>query len=126
DAAELGRAGALKETRLIATADAKSVPSGASDMAHIVLTFDDNKLAGALYGAFDENLARLEQKLGIDISSRGNQLSIRGAADAAEHARKALDHLYDLVQKGTELTSSDVDGAVRLAQAADDQLSLPT
>ncbi len=41
-------------------------PSGASDMAHIVLTFDNNKLASALYGQFDENLARIEQKLGVD------------------------------------------------------------
>ena len=42
-------------------------------MAHIVLTFDNNKLASALYGQFDENLARIEQKLGVDIRSRGNQ-----------------------------------------------------
>ena len=51
-------------------------------MAHIVLTFDNNKLASALYGQFDENLARLEQKLGVDIRSRGNQLTIKGNAAA--------------------------------------------
>ncbi len=56
-------------------------------MAHIVLAFDDNKLASALYGQFDENLARLEQKLGVDIRSRGNQLTIKGSAPAAEQAR---------------------------------------
>ncbi len=48
-------------------------------MAHIVLTFDNNRLAIALYGQFDENLARIEQKLGVDVRSKGNQLSIRGA-----------------------------------------------
>ncbi len=104
----------------------KNAPSGASDMAHIVLTFDNNKLAGALYGPFDENLARLEQKLGVDIRSKGNQLSIKGESTAAEQARRALDYLYGLVQGGTELSASEVDGAVRLAQATDDQLSLPT
>jgi phosphate starvation-inducible protein PhoH and related proteins len=102
------------------------VPAGASDMAHIVLTFDNNKLAGALYGPFDENLARIEQKLGVDIRSKGNQLAIKGESTAAEQARRALDYLYGLVQGGTELSASEVDGAVRLAQAADDQLSLPT
>jgi phosphate starvation-inducible PhoH-like protein len=95
-------------------------------MAHIVLTFDNNKLASALYGQFDENLARIEQKLGLDIRSKGNQLSIRGDSAAAEQARRALDYLYGLLQKGAELAQSDVDGAIRMAVAADDQLSLPT
>ncbi len=103
-----------------------NTPSGASDMAHIVLTFDDNRLAGALYGQFDENLARLEQKLGVDIRSRGNQLTIRGSAAAAEQARRALDSLYEILQKGADIGQSDVDGAVRMAVAADDQLVLPT
>ena len=111
---------------MIATADLKQAPSGASDMAHIVLTFDNNKLASALYGQFDENLARLEQKLGVDIRSRGNQIAIKGTAPAAEQARRALDSLYAILQKGAEIAQSDVDGAIRMAMAADDQLTLPT
>ena len=109
-----------------AVTEVKSPPSGASDMAHIVLTFDNNKHASALYGQFDENLARLEQKLGVDIRSKGNQLSIKGDPTAAEQARRSLDYLYDLLQKGHELSPSEVDGAIRMAVAADDQLTLPT
>jgi len=111
---------------LVATADLKQAPSGASDMAHIVLTFDNNKHASALYGPFDENLARLEQKLGVDIRSRGNQVTIKGDAATAEQARRALDHLYGILQKGSHIAQSDVDGAIRMAIAADDQLTLPT
>ncbi|MCO5145708.1 MAG: PhoH family protein [Aquamicrobium sp.] len=95
-------------------------------MAHIVLTFDNNKHASALYGQFDENLARIEKKLGVDIRPKGNQLSIKGDPTAAEQARRALDHLYDLLQKGHDLSQSEVDGAIRMAVAADDQLTLPT
>jgi phosphate starvation-inducible PhoH-like protein len=95
-------------------------------MAHIVLTFDNNKLASALFGPFDENIARLEQKLEVDIRSKGNQLAIRGDAQAAEQARRALDYLYALLQKGADISKSDVDGAIRMAIAADDQLTLPT
>ena len=109
-----------------AATDVKQSPSGASDMAHIVLDFDSNKHASALYGQFDENLARIEQKLGVDIRSKGNQLSVKGDAVAADQARRALDYLYELLEKGHELTPSDVDGAVRMAIAADDQLTLPT
>ena len=109
-----------------AETDLKSAPAGASDMAHIVLTFDDNRHASALYGQFDENLARIEKKLGVDIRSKGNQLAIRGDPGAAEQARRALDYLYGLLQKGHELSQSEVDGAIRMAVAADDQLTLPT
>lgn len=104
----------------------KPGPQGASDMAHIVLTFDNNGLASALYGQFDENLARIEQKLGLDIRSKGNQLSIRGEPGAAEQARRALDYLYGLLQKGHDVSPSEVDGAIRISIAADDQLTLPT
>lgn len=103
---------------------------GASDMAHIVLTFDSNRLASALFGQFDENLAYIEQKLGIDLRSKSNQLVLRGEAVATAQARIVIDHLYSLLQKGHDLTTSDVDGALRMAATAtpvrDDQLSLPT
>jgi phosphate starvation-inducible PhoH-like protein len=111
---------------LSATTELKKAPSGASDMAHIVLTFDNNRHASALYGQYDQHLALIEQKLGVDISSRGNQLTIRGEPHAAEQARRALDHLYAMLQKGQDVAPSDVEGAVRLAIAADDQLTLPT
>ena len=111
---------------MTAATEMKKAPAGASDMAHIVLTFDNNKLASALYGQFDENIARIEQKLGVSIHSKGNQLAIRGDPAAAEQARRALDYLYGLLQGGAELSQSEVDGAVRMAIAADDQLVLPT
>ncbi|WP_185984001.1 PhoH family protein [Aureimonas mangrovi] len=100
--------------------------SGASDMAHIELTFDDNRLAGALFGQYDENLALIEQKLGVDARARGNKVELRGDALASEQARRALDYLYGRLQAGHELQRSDVEGAIRMAVAQDDQLVLPT
>ncbi|MGN8023349.1 PhoH family protein [Phyllobacterium sp. 22229] len=111
---------------MTATEKLKPAPSGASDLAHIVLTFDNNRLASALFGQFDENLARIEQKLGVDVRSKGNQLAIRGEPGATEQARRALDQLYEQLQKGHDISASDVDGALRMAIAADDQLTLPT
>ncbi len=111
---------------LTATGELEQLPAGASDMAHIVLTFDNNRLASVLYGQFDENLARIEQKLGVDIHSKGNQVTVKGPPSACEQARSALDYLYDLAQRGAEIDNSEVDGAIRMASAADNQLSLPT
>jgi len=109
-------------------AEAPATPvTGASDLAHIVLSFDNNDHARALYGQFDQNLALIEQRLGVDVRSKGNQVTIRGEPTATEQARRALDYLYDrLAAGGDEPDTSDVDGALRMAVAADDQLSLPT
>jgi phosphate starvation-inducible PhoH-like protein len=96
------------------------------DQAHIVVTFDDNRLMPALFGEFDRNLAQIEQSLGVDAAARGNQVSIRGSQEACTRARLALDILYGRLQEGHELSPGDVDGAVRLAEAAEAQLSLPT
>ncbi|MFD2238809.1 PhoH family protein [Aureimonas populi] len=100
--------------------------SGASDMAHIELSFDDNRLAGALFGQFDEHLALLEQKLGLDARARGNKVELRGDPVASEQGRRALDYLYERLQAGHEVHRSDVEGAIRMAVAQDDQLVLPT
>ena len=100
--------------------------AGASDLAHIVLTFDHNDQARALFGQFDQNLALIETRLGVDVRSRGNQVSIKGEPQATEQARRAMDHLYGLLQAGGDAPGpSDVEGALRMARAADDQLSLP-
>ncbi|MEX3011247.1 PhoH family protein [Hoeflea sp. TYP-13] len=100
--------------------------AGASDTTHIVLTFENNRLASELFGQFDQNLALIEQKLGVDARARGNQVSIQGDETSANQARRALDYLYDRLQEGEEVQTSDVEGAIRMSVAADDQLTLPT
>ena len=100
--------------------------TGASDKTHIVLTFENNRLAGELFGQFDQNLALIEQKLGVDARARGNQVSIQGEASAINQARRTLDYLYERLQDGDEVQASDVEGAIRMSVAADDQLTLPT
>jgi phosphate starvation-inducible protein PhoH and related proteins len=96
------------------------------DRAHVVVAFDDNRLIPALFGEFDQNLAMIEQRLGVDAAARGNQVTIRGEPEALNRARLALDILYGRLQKGDELVPGDVDGAIRMAEAADAQLSLPS
>jgi phosphate starvation-inducible protein PhoH and related proteins len=98
----------------------------ADDHAQIVVAFDDNRLIPALFGQFDQNLAMIEQRLGVDASARGNQVTIRGRPEARNRARLALDILYGRLQKGHDLGPGDIDGAIRMAEAADSQMSLPS
>ncbi len=97
-----------------------------TDVNHFVLTFENNRLASELFGQFDQNLKLLEQRLKIDATARGNSVSISGELMATNQARRALDFLYDRLLGGASVEASDVEGAIRMAVAADDQLTLPT
>ncbi len=96
-----------------------------TDANHFVLTFENNRLASELFGQFDQNLKLIEQKLNIDARARGNTVAISGEVEATNIARRALDYLYDRLQKGAPIEASDVEGAIRMAQASDDQLVFP-
>ncbi|MCT4655550.1 MAG: PhoH family protein [Cohaesibacter sp.] len=94
-------------------------------MGHIVLSYDDNRLASDLFGQYDQHLARIEQKLGVEAIARGNRVTIKGPADLCDQAKQALDSLYYRLRDGESVEQADVDGAIRMAQAADEQLELP-
>ncbi|MEP3277556.1 MAG: PhoH family protein [Stappiaceae bacterium] len=95
-------------------------------MTHVVLAFDDNRLVGDLFGQFDQNLALIEQRIGIDAVARGNQVVIKGSPEGCEHTRQVLESLYGRLQEGHEIHPADVEGAIRLVAKAEKQLSLPT
>jgi len=85
------------------------------NVAHIVLTFDDNRLASALFGQYGQHLALLERRLGVVATSRGNHVTIEGPREASEQARRVLESLYERLKGGDELVQGDVDGTIRLA-----------
>ncbi|QKK31650.1 PhoH family protein [Rhizobium indicum] len=101
-------------------------PRTPSDTNLFVLTFENNRFASELFGQFDQNLKLLEQRLNIDARARGNSVVITGDIVTTNQARRTLDYLYEKLQKGGSVERSDVEGAIRMAVAADDQLSLPT
>jgi phosphate starvation-inducible PhoH-like protein len=81
----------------------------------IVMTFDDNRLASELFGEYGQNLASLERRLGVIADSRGNHVTIEGSREACEQARRVLESLYEQLKNGAELSTGDVEGAIRLA-----------
>ncbi|MCW5714556.1 MAG: PhoH family protein [Bauldia sp.] len=68
----------------------------------------------------------IEQRFGVEAVARGNQVQIRGLAHDCAKARLALDMLYTRLEQGHDIEPGDVDGAIRMAEAADAQLNLPT
>ncbi len=92
--------------------------SAAKPAPAVLLQFDDNRLLPMLYGEHDQNLARLEQRLGVRLAARGNRLAISGPEEASRVAEAALNALYERLRKKLEVGEPEVDAAVRLAQGA--------
>jgi phosphate starvation-inducible PhoH-like protein len=90
-----------------------STSEGGAGGAPILLQFEDNKLLPLLYGEFDQNLARIEQRLDVRLSSRGNRVSASGPD--APIARDVLTKLYGRLTRGLAVDRGEVDAAIRFA-----------
>ena len=98
------------------TSDPAIPPAVASEdtaTTQVVIAFDDNRLASALFGQYGQNLALIERKLGVVIDQRGNHITIDGSRSGCEQARRVLEELYERIKRGGDLTQGDVDGAIR-------------
>jgi phosphate starvation-inducible PhoH-like protein len=106
-------------TRVSARDIAGARPGGLQENDLTTVVFDDNRLLANLFGEHDEHLALIEHKLGVDITPRGNRVSVRGQAAARQSAQSVLHSLYDRVRRGLEVTRGDVEGAIRMNREAE-------
>ncbi len=113
----------MTQTSPIELNSSDTLAGNSSDHTHIVFAFDDTKLIGELFGQFDQNLALIEQRLGIDAIAKGNQVEIKGSKLECENARKILENLYGRLQLGHEIQTADVEGVIRLTTGAESQQS---
>ncbi len=93
----------------------ESITVAPNNATQLALTFDDNRLASALFGQYGQNLALIERRLGVVANSRGNHVTLQGSREACEQARRVLQSLYERLKRGDELVQGDVDGTIRLA-----------
>ena len=94
--------------------------------SQLELAFEDNKLAAQLYGDFDQHLALIEQRLGVQATPRGNHVMLKGAASSVDQARRVLESLYEMLEEGQPVEVANVDSVIRMVETEDSQLTLPT
>jgi phosphate starvation-inducible PhoH-like protein len=85
----------------------------------ITLEFGDNKLVAALSGPHQKHFARLEQRLSVLITQRGNLVAIAGTADTRARAATILRALYARLMAGESITLAEVDAEIRFTDAND-------
>ncbi len=84
----------------------------------LTIDFERPDLLGILFGAFDQNLIVLENRLGVYVAARGTRVTIEGESTAAHIARDTLQALYDQVAKHGKLEPIDIDQAVAAGRRA--------
>ncbi|PJK29794.1 PhoH family protein [Minwuia thermotolerans] len=84
-----------------------------------MVDFEDNTLLSALFGDHDQNLVRLEDQLGVSLTTRGNRVLIGGDPQLCERARGILQGLYQRLEMGRPVGRREVDDAIRLGDASE-------
>ena len=88
----------------------------------------NNQLVQQLVGPQDSNLRTIEMLLGVEISSFGNQIVIRGSDEGVKQAKTALEILHHKLSKGIAIGEQEVKAAVRMSdtpsEISDDEVSL--
>ncbi len=95
-------------------------PPNTEDAHESLVEFPDNRLLIDLCGEFDRNLAQIEQKLGVNILRRGNQLAIVGEPDAREQTVSVLQQLYAKLEAGRSIDAGGINGVIRMGDSGED------
>ena len=89
-------------------------PPPDTEQTETALEFPDNRLLIDLCGEFDRNLAQIEEKLGVQILRRGNQLAIFGEDGARARTAEVLQSLYQKLEAGRAIDAGEIDGEIRM------------
>ncbi len=84
-----------------------------TDLKQVTLEFEDNNLLRELLGEFDQNLALIEDRLGIEAHTNGNLVTLSGSSPAIETAKSVLEGLTHRLHHGEQILPDDVDGTIR-------------
>lgn len=79
-----------------------------------------------VFGAYDENIKKIEETLNISIVNRGNEIKLSGEDEKVEVAKKTIEGLIELAKKGIEINAGSVEyylGLTKTEKTQADQMS---
>lgn len=91
------------------------VPQREVRRAKVEIEFENQSLLGALFGQFDANLVQVENRLGVFISARGDQVQIEGPEDSVARARDVLQTMYDRLALGQDLDAGAIESLIAMS-----------
>lgn len=93
----------------------KPVPAQAGERSRAELSFDRPQLMAELFGPADDNLIRIESRLGVYFEARGNRVQIQGTAEAVARAREVLTGLYNRIVRGEIVDTGLIEAVIALS-----------
>ena len=90
----------------------------AVDLVTDRMVLDDNGVALSLYGERNANLKLIERQTGVQVHSRGNELTMVGPGDSVAVARRLIEQLYSMARSGSPISPEDI-GRAAIALRAD-------
>ena len=81
------------------------------------LEFKQNKLLPLLFGEHNSHLNYLEEKLGIQISDRGNTLTLSGDNKSVNTAKDILHSLLDKIERQRDIGKAEIDAELRFLES---------
>lgn len=85
----------------------------------------DPDIAIAVTGPADENLRVVENSTEADILARGNHITIRGEASEVSRARRAIEELITMVERGNSVNADATRRIMRIVEDAERTLVQP-
>jgi phosphate starvation-inducible PhoH-like protein len=89
------------------------------------VTFQSNALLQSLCGRHDSHLQLIEDRLGVQLVAKGNQLAIFGPTEQSGKAKAVLEDLYELAKSGVSLSPSQVEAQLRMTDGLLDTRAKP-
>ena len=81
-----------------------------------VYRFENAEQEIGLVGAQDSNLKLIEEGMHVALSVFGDQLTIKGEADAVDAAEAIVAELAALIKKGVKLNATDIVSAMKMSE----------
>ena len=80
--------------------------------------------AVSLFGSFDENIKLIEREFSVSVLTRGSEIKIQGDEEAVDKAKRVLEKLIYILNKGETLTEQNIRYVISLVNdGKEDKLS---
>ncbi len=84
------------------------------------LSIDRMEHALSLFGSFDENIKLIEKEFSVAIVSRAGELKIKGEEENTDKAKRVINNLLDLLNKGEALNEQNIRYVISLVKEGND------
>ena len=89
-------------------------------MIEQTFSIDRMEQAVSLFGSFDENIKLIEKEFQVRVISRGSEIKIQGDEEYVDKAKRAINSLLTLINKGETLTEQNVRYVISLVKDGND------